>query len=228
MTQGTERLKTGFLLFSGITALDFVGPYEVLARAPELDVVLIAKSKGEARSELGLALVAEEDFASAPDLDILCVPGGKGIVEAASDPATIDFLKRQAAAARFVTSVCTGALLLGAAGLLEGYRATTHWLSLDLLPLVGAIPVDERVVKDRNRITSAGITAGIDFALALVGEVSGPQRAAEIELMLQYDPAPPFKSGHPRIADPVLVQVLSETRRALQEERRAYFAERVI
>ena len=228
MTQGTVRLKTGFLLFPGITALDFVGPYEVLARAPELDVVLIAKSKGEARSELGLALVAEEDFASAPDLDILCVPGGGGIVQAASDTATIDFLKRQGAAARFVTSVCTGALLLGAAGLLKGYRATTHWLSLDLLPLVGAIAVDERVVKDRNRITSAGITAGIDFALALVGEVSGPQRAAEIELVLQYDPAPPFKSGHPRIADPVLVQVLSETRRALQEERRAFFTERAI
>ena len=228
MAWGTARLKTGFLLFPGITALDFVGPYEVLARAPELDVVLIAKSKGEARSELGLALVAEEDFASAPDLDILCVPGGGGIVQAASDTATIDFLKRQGAAARLVTSVCTGALLLGAAGLLKGYRATTHWLSLDLLPLVGAIPVDERVVKDRNRITSAGITAGIDFALALVGEVSGPQRAAEIELMLQYDPAPPFKSGHPTIADPVLVQVLSEARRALQDERRAFFAERGI
>ena len=137
-----------------------MGPYEVLVRAPELDVRLIAKSKGEVSGEL--------DFASAPDLDILCVPGGSGIVQAASDAATIDFLKRQGAAARFVTSNCTGALLLGAAGLLKGYRATTHWLSLDLLPLVGAIPVDERVVKDRNRITSAGITAGIDFALALV------------------------------------------------------------
>ena len=225
MTGGTAALKTGILLFPGLTPLDAVGPYEVLVRAPELDVLLIAKSKGEVSGELGLTLLADEDFASAADLDILCVPGGSGIVQAASDTATIDFLKRQGAAAHFVTSICTGALLLGAAGLLKGYRATTHWLSLDLLPLVGAIPVDERVVKDRNRITSAGITAGIDFALALVGEVSGPQRAAEIELMLQYDPAPPFKSGHPRIADPVLVQVLSETRRALREERRAFFAE---
>ncbi len=218
MTSGTAPLRR-LLFFPNSRRSNAVGPYEVLVRAPELDVRLIAKSKGEVSGEL--------DFASAPDLDILCVPGGSGIVQAASDAATIDFLKRQGAAARFVTSICTGALLLGAAGLLKGYRATTHWLSLDLLPLVGAIPVDERVVKDRNRITSAGITAGIDFALALVGEISGPQRAAEIELMLQYDPAPPFKSGHPRIADPVLVQGLSETRRALREERRAFFAELV-
>jgi cyclohexyl-isocyanide hydratase len=220
----SERLRTGLLLFPGITPLDAAGPYEVLARAPELDVLLIAKTKGETRSELGLALLADEDFASAPDLDILCVPGGKGIVEAASDAATIDFLKRQGARARYVTSVCTGALLAGAAGLLRGYRATTHWLSLDLLPLVGAIPVNERVVKDRNRITSAGITAGIDLALALVGEISGERQAAEIELMLQYDPAPPFKSGSPAIAEATLVQAVSAERHALQDERRAYFA----
>ena len=228
MTSGADRLKTGLVLFPGVTPLDAVGPYEVFARAPELEVLLIAKTKGAVAGELGLTLVADEDFATAPDLDILCVPGGTGIVQAASDAATIDFLKRQGAAARFVTSVCTGALLIGAAGLLKGYRATTHWLSLDLLPLVGAIPVDERVVKDRNRITSAGITAGIDFALALVGEISGQRRAAEIELMLQYDPAPPFKSGHPKIADPMLVQGLSGARRALQEERRTFFAELTI
>ncbi|MGE5261711.1 MAG: DJ-1/PfpI family protein [Actinomycetota bacterium] len=221
---GSERLRTGLLLFPGITPLDAAGPYEVLARAPELDVLLIAKTKGETRSELGLALLADEDFASAPDLDILCVPGGKGIIEAASDADTIDFLKRQGAKARYVTSVCTGALLAGAAGLLKGYRATTHWLSLDLLPLVGAIPVNERVVKDRNRITSAGITAGIDLALALVGEISGERQAAEIELMLQYDPAPPFKSGSPAIAEATLVQAVSAERHALQDERRAFFA----
>jgi cyclohexyl-isocyanide hydratase len=224
VTDGTARLKLGIILFPGITPLDAVGPYEVLARAPELDVLLIAKAKGAARSELGLTLIADEDFAAAPDLDILCVPGGTGIVEAASDAATIDFLKRQGAQARFVTSVCTGALLIGAAGLLKGYRATTHWLSLDLLPLVGAIPVNERVVKDRNRITGAGITAGLDLALALVGEVSGARQAAEIELMLQYDPVPPFKSGNTAKAEAALVQEVGAARRALQDERRAFFA----
>jgi cyclohexyl-isocyanide hydratase len=224
MTKEMQRLKTGILLFPGITPLDAVGPYEVLARAPELDVLLIAKRKGEMRSELGLTLVAQEDFASAPDLDIVCVPGGTGIVEAASDTATIDFLKRQGAQARLVTSVCTGALLLGAAGLLKGYRAATHWLSLDLLPLVGAIPVNDRVVKDRNRITSAGVTAGIDLALTLIGEVAGARQAGEIELLLQYDPAPPFKTGNPATAEAALVREVSATRRALQDERRAFFA----
>jgi cyclohexyl-isocyanide hydratase len=224
MASGAERLKLGLLLFPGITPLDAVGPYEVFARTPELDVLLIAKTKGAVGSELGLALVADDDFASAPDLDVLCVPGGKGIVEAASDAATLDFLKRQGAQARFVTSVCTGSLLLGAAGLLKGYRATTHWLSLDLLPLVGAIPVMERVVRDRNRITSAGITAGIDFALYLVGELFGEKRGAEIELILQYDPAPPFKSGNPASAEVSLVQEVGAARRPLQDERRAFFA----
>ncbi len=224
MTGGTERLRLGLVLFPGLAPLDAAGPYEVFARAPEIDVSLIAKTKGNVRSELGLALVADEDFASAPALDIVCVPGGRGIVEAASDAATIDFLKRQAAGARYVTSICTGSLLLGAAGLLTGYRATTHWLSLDLLPLVGATPVNERVVKDRSRITSAGVTAGIDLALALVGEIAGARRAAEIELMLQYDPAPPFKSGNPAAAEPALVQDVRAARRALQDERRAFFA----
>jgi len=224
MTNGTKRLKTGLLLFPGFLPLDAVGPYEVLARAPELDVRLIAKTKGAVQSELGLALIAEEDFSSAPDLDILCVPGGKGIVEAASDGATFDFLKRQGAQARYVTSVCTGSLLIGAAGLLRGYRATTHWLSIGLLPLVGALPVNERVVKDRNRITSAGVTAGIDLALTLVGEVAGTREGAAIELMLQYDPAPPFKSGDPATAEPALVQEIAAARAALQDKRRAFFA----
>jgi len=224
MTSETARLKTGLLLFRGRTPLDAVGPYEVLSRAPELELRLIAKVKGEVESEMGLTLIAEDDFTSAPELDILCVPGGSGIAQAASDSSTIEFLKRQGASARLVTSVCTGSLLLGAAGLLKGYRATTHWLSLDLLPLVGAIPVKERVVKDRNRITCAGITAGIDFALFLVGEVAGPKRAAEIELLMQYDPAPPFKSGDPAAADASIVREVSAARQALQEERRAFFS----
>jgi cyclohexyl-isocyanide hydratase len=125
---------------------------------------------------------------------------------------------------RYVTSICTGAVLAGAAGLLKGYRDTTHWLSLDLIPLVGAIPVNERAVKDRNRITSAGITAGIDLALALVGEISGERQATEIELMLQYDPALPFKSSSLAIAEATLVQEVSAARRGLQDERRAFFA----
>jgi len=217
-------MKTGFLLFPGMTQLDFTGPYEVFARAPELEVFVIAKDKGPVRSEFGLTFIADTDFASAPQLDILCVPGGTGILGAAGDPDTMKFLQDQARGARWITAVCTGSLVLGAAGLLKGYRATTHWLSLDPLPLVGAIPQQERVVQDGNRVTSGGITAGIDFALYFIAELFGRERAEAIALMMQYDPAPQFKSGHPGTADPALVEQVSAARSKLQEERRAFFS----
>jgi cyclohexyl-isocyanide hydratase len=175
-------------------------------------------------SEFGLAVVAEHDLPSTPQLDIICVPGGPGTLDAAR-PKIIAFLQAQAPGAQWVTSVYTGSLLLGVAGLLQGYRATTHWLSLDLLPLVGAIPVAERVVKDRNRITtSSGVSAGIDFALTLAAELVGQRRAEAIKLMMEYNPAPPFACGHPSLADPALVSEISEERRELQAKRREFLA----
>jgi cyclohexyl-isocyanide hydratase len=218
------KLKAGFLLFPGLTQLDFTGPYEVLARLPELEIYTIAEEAGPVVSEFGLAIVAEHDFSSTPQLDIICVPGGPGTLDAAARPKIIAFLQAQAPGAQWVTSVCTGSLLLGAAGLLDGYRATTHWLSLDHLTLVGAIPVSERVVKDRNRITGAGITAGIDFALTLAAELVGQQRAEALELMMEYNPASPFGCGHPSLADPALVQEVRSKRQALQEQRREFLA----
>ena len=218
------KLKAGFLLFPGLTQLDFAGPYEVLARLPELKIYMIAEEAGPVVSEFGLAIIAEHDFSSTPQLDIVCVPGGPGTLDAAARPKIIAFLQAQAPGAQWVTSVCTGSLLLGAAGLLKGYRATTHWLSLDLLPLVGATPVAERVVKDRNRITGGGVTAGIDFALTLAAELIGQRRAEAIELMMEYSPAPPFGCGHPSLADPALVQEVRNERQALQQQRREFLA----
>jgi cyclohexyl-isocyanide hydratase len=140
-----SKLRAGFLLFPRMTQLDFTGPYEVLARLPELEVYIVAERAGPVQSEFGLTIVADHDLRSTPQLDILCVPGGPGTLEAATHAPVIAFLQDQAREVKWLTSVCTGSLLLGAAGLLKGYRATTHWLSLDLLPLVGAIPVQERV-----------------------------------------------------------------------------------
>ena len=220
--QHAARLRAGFLLFPGVTQLDFTGPYEVLARLPELEIFTIAEIAGPVESEFGLGIVAAHDLRSVPQLDILCVPGGPGTLDAAARPEVIGFLQDQAREAKWLTSVCTGALLLGAAGLLKGYRATTHWLSLDLLPLVGAIPVKERVVKDRNRITGGGITAGIDFALSLAGELFGQERAAAIELMMEYNPAPPFHAGDPERASPELVKRMRDERQSLQARRRQF------
>ena len=219
-----SKLRAGFLISPRMTQLDFTGPYEVLARLPELEVYIVAERAGPVQSEFGLTIVADHDLRSTPQLDILCVPGGPGTLEAAAHAPVIAFLQDQAREVKWLTSVCTGSLLLGAAGLLKGYRATTHWLSLDLLPLVGAIPVQERVVKDRNRITGGGITAGIDFALVLAAELFGKARAESIELMMEYNPAPPFRSGDPTIADPSLVKRVRDERQALQAQRREFLA----
>ena len=159
-------------------------------------------------------------FDRTPPLDIICVPGGVGVNAAMEDVALLEFLRARADHARYVTSVCTGALLLGAAGLLRGYRATTHWLSLDLLPLFGAHVVDERVVIDRNRITGGGVTAGIDFGLAVASELFGQAAAEEIQLMIEYNPAPPFRGGSPHTATADLVQRVVRTRQRVQSERR--------
>ena len=158
-------LSVGMVLFPGLTQLDLAGPYEVLARMPGTTVYLVADTLAPVRTERGLTITPDSTFDDVPPLDVICVPGGPGVDPLMEDARLLGFLRAQAPRARYVTSVCTGALLLGAAGLLQGYRATTHWLSLDLLPLFGAVPVKERVVVDRNRLTGGGVTAGIDLGL---------------------------------------------------------------
>jgi cyclohexyl-isocyanide hydratase len=202
----TESFSVGMVLFEGVTQLDLTGPYEVFARMPRTRVWLIAPSLTPVRTEWGMRIVPDATFDTAPPLDLLCVPGGWGINAVLDDEALLAFLRSRGASARYVTSVCSGALLLGAAGLLRGYRATTHWLSLDLLPSFGAEVVAERVVRDRNRITGGGVTAGIDFGLFIAGELFGEATAQAIQLAIEYDPAPPYASGSPQGAPAEIVQ----------------------
>ena len=219
MTAATP-VSVGMVLFDGLAQLDLTGPYEVLARMPDTRVHLVAASREPVRSEWGLAIVPDATFDDAPPIDVLCVPGGWGVNARLTDDALLAFLRARGERARYVTSVCSGALLLGAAGLLRGYRATTHWLSLDLLPRFGAEAVDARVVHDRNRITGAGVTAGLDFALALAAELRGVTVAQSIQLAIEYDPSPPFDSGSPRTAAPdVRAAVARASRHALAERR---------
>ena len=208
------------VLFPGLTQLDLTGAYEVLARMPDTRVHLVARTLQPVRSEWGLTIVPDAAFADAPPLDVLCVPGGWGVNARLDDEELLDFLRARGDHARYITSVCSGSLLLGAAGLLRGYRATTHWLSLDLLPLLGAESVRQRVVRDRNRITGAGVTAGIDFGLALAAELFGPAAAQRIQLAIEYAPAPPFDSGSPGTAPDDIRDALGrESEDALRRRR---------
>jgi cyclohexyl-isocyanide hydratase len=214
-----NEFDIGLLLFPNLTQLDLTGPYEVFARMPGARVHLLAKTPTAVGSEGGLVIVPTATFQDAPKLDVICVPGGVGVNAVMEDQEMLDFLRAQAAQARFVTSVCTGALALGAAGLLRGYRATTHWMALDFLRAFGAEPVLERVAIDRNRITGGGVTAGIDFGLVIAQELCGEASARAIQLQIEYDPAPPFDSGSPRVADPALVERVRVVAAAHQEQR---------
>jgi cyclohexyl-isocyanide hydratase len=188
----------GFVIFPDLTQLDFTGPLQVLNRLPGSKTHIVAKSLDPVPSDCGLGLMPTTTFKECPQLDLLCVPGGAGgVVGAMTDRETVDFVRRQAAGARYVTSVCTGAFVLGVAGLLKGRRATTHWGFTDLLPLVGATFEKARVVCDGNVITAGGVASGIDFALHLAAEIAGEEIAQEIQLGIEYDPAPPFTTGHP-------------------------------
>jgi cyclohexyl-isocyanide hydratase len=199
----------GFVIFPGITQLDFTGPFEVLSRLgtpaslsvpseyAQSTVHVVAKSLDPVPSDRGLSILPTCTFDTCPPLDLICVPGGAGVVDALADADTIEFIRRQGAAAKFVTSVCMGAFLLGAAGLLKGRRAATHWAYVDLLPLVGATHEKGRVVRDGNVFTSGGVTSGIDFAFRIVAEIAGPGVAKAIQLGIEYDPFPPFDAGHP-------------------------------
>src|SRR5262245_27465727 len=201
--------NVGFVIFPQLTQLDFTGPLQVLSRLPQSKMHIIAKSEAPVPSDCGLSLVPTHTFATSPDLDLICVPGGFGVREVMDDEETVAFVRRQARGAKYVTSVCTGAFVLGAAGLLRGRRATTHWAYTDLLPLVGATYEKGRVVKDGNVITAGGVTSGIDFALSVVAEIAGETAARAIQLGIEYDPAPPFDSGNPDRASSVVKSALS-------------------
>ena len=204
-------LRIGLLAFPQVQQLDLTGPFEVFASLPDATVHLVWKSKAPVVSATGLVLTPDMTFADCPALDVLCVPGGAGVNALLQDEETLRFVRERAAEVRYITSVCTGALVLGAAGLLRGKRATTHWASHDLLLSFGAIPTRGRVVRDGELLTGGGITAGIDFALALVAELAGREAAEAIQLYLEYAPAPPFDAGTPGTA-PEAVLAAAHTR----------------
>ncbi len=188
-------MRIGFVLFDQVTQLDLTGPAQVLARLADAEIVLAAKTRDPVATDCGFSILPTHAFKDAGGFDVICAPGGYGVAAAMGDDETRDFVARAGAHARYVTSVCTGAFILGAAGLLAGKRATTHWAYHDLLALLGAEPVRERVVRDGALVTGAGVTAGIDFALSLAAEIAGADTARAIRLGLEYDPAPPVSSA---------------------------------
>ena len=212
-------LVVGLLVFPRVQQLDLTGPYEVFASMPETRVELISKTLEAVVSATGLTLTPTVTFVTCPQLDVLCVPGGAGVNALLTDSETLTFVKRQASGARYVTSVCTGALVLGAAGLLQGKRATTHWAAHDLLAAFGAIPTQGRVVRDGTLLTGGGVTAGIDFALTLAAELAGQAAAEAVQLGLEYAPAPPFSAGTPDAAPSDVVRVIRQRFSATRRER---------
>ena len=202
----TKPIHIGFLIYPDVTQLDATGPAQVLSRVPGAVIHMIWKELEPVMTDAGFSINPTDTFESCPLLDVICVPGGLGQKALMADAEVLAFLKRQGEQARYVTSVCSGSLLLGAAGLLKGYKSTAHWAFLDLLPLFGATPVAERIVKDRNRISGGGVTAGIDFGLSLAAELASEDVAKEIQLFIEYDPKPPFGAGTPQKAGPELTQ----------------------
>jgi len=218
-------LAIGILIYPNVTQLDATGPAQVLARVPGATLHMIWKTREPIPTDAGFSIVPNTTFADCPKLDVICVPGGGGQVALMTDPETLDFLRKQAETARYVTSVCTGSLVLGAAGLLKGYRSACHWAWREMLSDFGAVPVAERVVRDRNRISGGGVTAGIDFGLTVAAELAGEEVAKSIQLVLEYDPHPPFDSGSPEKAGPERVQRLRERLAPMLESRRKANAE---
>jgi cyclohexyl-isocyanide hydratase len=213
-------LRIGGILYPQVDQIDFTGPFEVLSRLPNSTFHVLGQEKAPVRDVKGLLLTPEVTFREAPQLDVLLVPGGWGQQALMEDEATLGFLREQAAGARYVFSVCTGALLCGAAGLLQGKRATTHWSAMELLPYFGATAVEQRVVVDGRLVSAAGVTAGIDGALRLAALLRGDQVAQEIQLNIQYAPEPPFRSGTPATAPPEVLRAQTEAFRRITEERR--------
>jgi cyclohexyl-isocyanide hydratase len=203
-------LQIGLLVFPKVTQLDFTGPLQVFSSVPGANVHLVWKRIEAVASDSVLTLMPTVTFADCPQLDVICVPGGLGTDDMINDEEMLAFLRSQAEGAKYVTSVCTGSLVLGAAGLLKGYRATTHWSAIDFLSAFGAIPTKTRVCVDRNRLTGGGVTAGIDFALTLVSQLVDRKTAEAIQLRLEYNPAPPFNAGSPDTAPPDVLAFMKE------------------
>jgi cyclohexyl-isocyanide hydratase len=214
-------LTFGLILFPDMTQLDLTGPFEVFARVPGAATHLLWKTREPVKTDRGLSILPTKTFEDCPPLDLVCVPGGPGQVALMDDAVVLEFLRKTAESCRYITSVCTGSLVLGAAGLLRGYRATTHWASHDQLAMLGAEPVDARVVFDRNRITGAGVTSGIDFALTVVAHLAGDDVAKRIQLQMEYAPQPPFAAGTPAQAGEALTAEVRAKMEALQARRRA-------
>ncbi|ARP84755.1 hypothetical protein CAL12_26335 [Bordetella genomosp. 8] len=216
----SRKTRIGMLVFPLVTSLDILGPFEVLARAPDCQAELVWKNREPVRGDTGLVLTPDRSFDDAPQYDVIVVPGGPGQTPLMEDDDVIGFLRQQAAGAELVTSVCTGSLLLAAAGLLDGRKATCHWMSIDQLALFGVEAVPDRVVVDGNRITGGGVTSGLDFAFTVLARLRGEGPAKALQLMLEYDPAPPYQSGHPRVAAPELVEQVRTSARDMLERRR--------
>lgn len=214
-------IEIGILAFPAVQQLDLTGPYEVFASTPGTRVHLVAKTLDPLVSATGLMLTPTMTLADCPQLDVLCVPGGAGVNALLGDEEVLGFVRRQAAGVRYLTSVCTGSMVLGAAGLLEGKRATSHWNALDFLPRFGAEPVEARVVRDGNLITAGGVTSGIDFGLTVIAELFGDAEAQTVQLAIEYAPAPPFAAGTPRTASAGTLASARERMAASRAEREA-------
>src|SRR4029077_13003753 len=212
-------LQIGIVLFPKVTQLDFTGPLQVFSSVPGAQVHLVWKRVEPVPSDSVMTLTPTVSFADCPQLDVICVPGGLGTDDMVNDEEMLAFLRRQAEGAKFVTSVCTGSLVLGAAGLLRGYRAATHWTAMDFLEAFGATPTRTRVCIDRNRVTGGGVTAGIDFALTLVSILVDRKTAEAIQLRLEYNPAPPFNAGSPHHAPPEVLALMRERNAPAQARR---------
>ena len=209
-----QRFRIVFAIYPGMTQLDFTGPYQFLSSLPGCEVTIASAAGGEVASD-GLTFAGIERLADVGACDLICVPGGESATEVALDKDFIGHIRRLGLDARYVTSVCTGSLILGAAGLLEGRRATSHWAWRHLLPLFGAIVDDGRVVRDGNVITGGGVTAGIDLALTVIADLGGEELAQVIQLAFEYAPQPPFDAGRPDTAPPA---VLAAYRKQSEEE----------
>jgi cyclohexyl-isocyanide hydratase len=226
MISPDRHLQIGSLVFEGLDQIDLTGPFEVLARIPNATYRIYGKTLEGVRDLRGLKLAADALIGDAPQLDVLHVPGGYGQEALMEDEEVLSWVKKQAASAECVFSVCTGALICGAAGLLKGRRATTHWTAFELLPIFGAIPVNERVVEDGNMVFAAGVTSGIDGALQVAAKLRGDEVAQSIQLYMQYAPEPPFNSGTPETAPAGVLGNVKKAAQAITEQRRKT-AERV-
>jgi putative intracellular protease/amidase len=200
-------MQIAMVLYDRFTALDIVGPYEVLSRVPHAQVDFVAAQAGPVRADTGfLAVTADKTLADVPHPDVIVVPGGPGTFAEIENKALLEWLRAADTTSTWTTSVCSGSLLLAAAGLLEGRRATSHWLTLDFLPQYGAEPMSERVVPDGKYVTAAGVSAGIDMGLTLAGKITGDEHAQAIQLLIEYDPQPPYDAGSPQKAPAHLVE----------------------